>query len=236
MWSHLIGRSDVLILDTETTGLHKNSEIVDLAIIDTTGRTVMDVPVMPQGYIPAGASKVHGLTRPRLKALGARPWPDHHEAFLSTIRSAAVVCVYNLAFDMRMLEQTMGRYGLDDEGVLDQVSEKCIMLDLRPLAPHSPSLAKGRLQVAHAGSGLPPRVRKGRAGPPGSCRLPYGPRSHANGLGQGRLRSSQIGSSPSGAAASGSSWLRALCQAGLRKGRRIGCCGLLRCDPLGSDP
>ena len=129
MWSHLIGRRDVLILDTETTGLHKNSEIVDLAIVDTTGRTVMDVPVMPQGYIPAGAAKVHGLTKARLKALVARPWPDHHGAFLSAIRSAAVVCVYNLAFDMRMLDQTMGRYGLDDEGVVDQVSEICIMLD-----------------------------------------------------------------------------------------------------------
>lgn len=129
MWCDLLGRGDVLILDTETTGLGATAEIVDLAVIDTAGRIVMDVPVMPKGRIPAPASRVHGLTRRRLAALKAKPWPHHHRALLRAIRGASVVCVYNLEFDMRMLMQTMGRHGLDDRAWQNGVSEVCIMLD-----------------------------------------------------------------------------------------------------------
>ena len=58
--SDLLNREDVLILDTETTGLNENAEIV--AIVDTTGTTRYSAPIMPKGRIPS--ADIHGLTQP----------------------------------------------------------------------------------------------------------------------------------------------------------------------------
>ena len=76
-WHGLLGRRDVLIVDTETTGTGAGAEIVDIAIVDTSGKVVYAEPVLPEGRIPSAASAVHGLTRSRLVAMGARPWAEH---------------------------------------------------------------------------------------------------------------------------------------------------------------
>ncbi len=57
--SDLLNREDVLILDTETTGLNENAEIVE--IVDTTGTTRYSAPIMPKGRIPS--ADIRGLTQ-----------------------------------------------------------------------------------------------------------------------------------------------------------------------------
>ena len=54
--------SDPLFLDTETTGLHDDAEIVDVAVIDITGRSVLSTLVRPAGVIPVAATRIHGIT------------------------------------------------------------------------------------------------------------------------------------------------------------------------------
>lgn len=108
----LFDRTDVLILDTETTGLGDRAEIVEIAIIDMTGATRYSALVMPQSRISAEASDIHGLTRKRLRELRATPWPEHHEAIADLLSQATVVLGWNVGFDWRLLEQTAGRYGL----------------------------------------------------------------------------------------------------------------------------
>ena len=87
-WTDLLARRDVLILDVETTGLGDSAEVVEIALLDTAGRVVYDAPIMPQGRIPKGASDIHGLTRKRLKELGARPWPEHQAAIAEALGGA----------------------------------------------------------------------------------------------------------------------------------------------------
>ena len=71
-FGELLNRQDVLILDTETTGLGKAAEVVEIAIVDTTGATRLNTVVMPVGRINSEASDIHGLTRKKLRELKAR--------------------------------------------------------------------------------------------------------------------------------------------------------------------
>lgn len=110
---NLINRTDVLVLDTETTGFTAKSEIVEIAIIDTTGAVRLNELVLPQqARVPAKAVEIHGLSKPKLRQLGARPWPEVHERVCKLISGCDQLLVYNLEFDIRMLEQTAARYGL----------------------------------------------------------------------------------------------------------------------------
>ena len=108
----LFDRTDVLVLDTETTGLGDKAEIVEIAIVDTVGETRYSAPVMPQSRISAEASDIHGLTRKRLRGLNATPWPEHHEIVTDLLANATVVLGWNVDFDWRLLEQTATRYGV----------------------------------------------------------------------------------------------------------------------------
>ena len=125
-WHGLLGRRDVLIVDTETTGTGADAEIVDIAIVDTTGKVVYAEPVLPEGRIPSAASAVHGLTRSRLVAMGARPWAEHHVSVGWAMHDASVLLAYNLAFDVRILRQTAKRYGM---ALHLPAERRCLMLD-----------------------------------------------------------------------------------------------------------
>ena len=78
-WLPLVDREDVLVLDTETTGIGSSAEVIDLAVVDTTGTVRLDTLIMPNDNIPAEASAVHGLTRRMLQrgwraAVAGRAW------------------------------------------------------------------------------------------------------------------------------------------------------------------
>ena len=66
----LLDRADVVVIDTETTGVGARSEVLDVAIIDTTGRVLLDAVSLPQGAIRREVSNMHGLTRDRLRKMG----------------------------------------------------------------------------------------------------------------------------------------------------------------------
>ena len=110
-WPELLDRPDVLILDSETTRLGENGEIVEIAIIDTTGEAVLDRLVLPVGRIAAGAARVHGITRDMLRAADAQPWPATSARAVRLLRAASAVLIYNADFDRDMLEQTAARHG-----------------------------------------------------------------------------------------------------------------------------
>ena len=95
----LLDRKDVLVIDTETTGLDRRSEVLEVAVIDTTGRVLLDTVSLPQGRIPRDASDVHGLTRARLRTMGARPWPAVHAELALLLEDASSVIAWNAEFD-----------------------------------------------------------------------------------------------------------------------------------------
>ena len=119
----LLNRPDVLVVDVETTGLGDRAEVLAVAVIDTTGRVLLDTVSMPQGRIPTEASNVHGLTRPRLRSMGARPWPEVHGELVDLLRGAKIVIAWNVEYDSRLLHQTAKRHGLP----LPSVTWRCAM-------------------------------------------------------------------------------------------------------------
>ena len=112
-FGELLNRQDVLILDTETTGLGKGAEAVEIAIVDTTGATRLSSVVMPVGRINSEASDIHGLTRKKLRELKARHWSEIHDHVCELLNGAAIVTGWNVTFDIRILEQTTGKHDLD---------------------------------------------------------------------------------------------------------------------------
>lgn len=97
----LVNRSDVLYVDTETTGVrYGQDDVIDIGIVDGAGRTLMDQLVRPMVPIPADAAEIHGIsnkdvqTAPRLADL----WAD-----VTTLLSGRVLVSYNADFDKRML-------------------------------------------------------------------------------------------------------------------------------------
>jgi DNA polymerase-3 subunit epsilon len=101
--------SGALVLDTETTGLSEAAEVVELAIIDMSGRVLMDTLVRPTLPIPAAATEIHGITQADVanEPTMADLWP-----ILKGHIDSKPITTYNAEFDMRMLRQSVSQAGL----------------------------------------------------------------------------------------------------------------------------
>ncbi len=95
-----------LYLDTETTGMHRSAEVIEIGIIDDEAHVLFDSLVRPRGLTDPAAARVHGIT-PAMLA-GAPSWVEIWplaEAILSNHR----IGVYNVEFDLRLLKQSHAR-------------------------------------------------------------------------------------------------------------------------------
>lgn len=106
--SSMIDRADVLFLDTETTGLNSSAEIVEIAVVDGLGRTLLDTLVRPRRPIPSDAIAIHGITNAMVAS--APSWVDVYPALSAMLGDAHSVVIYNADFDLRMLSQTNHPY------------------------------------------------------------------------------------------------------------------------------
>ena len=100
---------NALVLDTETTGLGDDAEVVELAVIDCTGAVLLDTLVRPSGPVPAEAAAIHGITDAMLA--DAPTWSEIHDRFCDLVEGRQVV-IYSREFDVRVINQTARRYGL----------------------------------------------------------------------------------------------------------------------------
>lgn len=142
-WRALLDRDDVLILDTETTGLGKGAEVIEVAVLDTTGAVQYESLSLPVGRIQPGARDVRGLTRERLREAGARPWPAVHGELVAILDRAAMVLAWYADFDRRLLRQTAERHGLS----LPRVSWRDMLPEYRAHRGERPG--KGRHESGH---------------------------------------------------------------------------------------
>lgn len=94
--------TDVLFLDTETTGLGKTAEIVDLSIVGLDGTVVFNQLVKPARPIPIDAMLIHGITNEHVD--DAPAWCDVLE-MVRPILHGRLVIAYNSSFDRGMIEQ-----------------------------------------------------------------------------------------------------------------------------------
>lgn len=102
-------KRNCLILDTETTGLGENDEIVEITIIDTAGKPLLNTLVKPSKPIPAAATAIHGITNAMVK--NAPTWPEVSILMCGVIRGETVA-VYNADYDVRLISQTDEIWGV----------------------------------------------------------------------------------------------------------------------------
>lgn len=109
-WARQILENEaVLILDTETTGLKHFDQIVEIAIIDVAGETLINQLIKPTIPIPAEASRIHGITD--ADVADAPTFADIHQE-LTDLAENRLIVIYNADYDVRMVRQSARAAGL----------------------------------------------------------------------------------------------------------------------------
>ena len=103
--------SSAVLLDTETTGLD-GAFIVEIAIMAIDGKELLNMRLNPQVPIPAGASRVHGITDGMVARCPTfqQILPQVEEAI-----RGRVVLIYKASYDMGVLRNELKRAGIDKE-------------------------------------------------------------------------------------------------------------------------
>ena len=98
-----------MFLDTETTGVDPQAEIVEITIINHQGQVLLDTLVKPVNKIPREAMKVHHITNTMVKKspTWVEVWPE-----VAAVLSEQRVGIYNAEFDLRLLKQSHQQAGL----------------------------------------------------------------------------------------------------------------------------
>jgi DNA polymerase III subunit epsilon len=98
-----------VFLDTETTGLDKTAEIVEISILDIDGSVLFDSLVRPSKPIPPEVIRIHHITNDMVR--GAPTWP----VVWPTVRgvlTGRMIAIYNEEFDIRLMKQSHAAYRL----------------------------------------------------------------------------------------------------------------------------
>lgn len=109
-WARKLLADTFVILDTETTGLGGFDQVVQIAVIDTTGSPLLDTLVKPTRPIPAIARGIHGITDAMVES--APTFGDIFNALLMAVGGKRCV-IYNADFDVRMLHQSEQLYQME---------------------------------------------------------------------------------------------------------------------------
>ena len=95
-------------LDTETTGLDRSDEIIEISVIDDSGETLFESLVKPSRPIPEDTMRVHHISNEAVSA--ASTWPVVWTQVRPVLFGRLIV-LYNAEFDLRMISQSHMRYG-----------------------------------------------------------------------------------------------------------------------------
>jgi DNA polymerase-3 subunit epsilon len=108
----LVADPATVFLDTETTGLHSDAEIIELAVVDLDGGVLIDSLVAPSIAIPSESTQIHGLVD--ADVVGAPRWHEIYPSVATLLRGRPIV-VYNADFDRRMIEGCCTASGIEIE-------------------------------------------------------------------------------------------------------------------------
>lgn len=93
-----------IFIDTETTGLDRDAEIVEIAIVDEDENILFESLIKPTKPISKAATDVHGITNADVANAPsfAQVW-----AKLSALIGTKTIVFYNADFDTRMIRQSV---------------------------------------------------------------------------------------------------------------------------------
>lgn len=102
MIANLLNQNNVIV-DTETTGLKYNDEIIEISIIDVWGEVLLDTLVKPTRSIPAEATAINHITNEMVA--DAPAWRDVYPTVMEIIGQRKWIA-WNSKFDARLITQT----------------------------------------------------------------------------------------------------------------------------------
>ena len=89
--------TEYVFLDTETTGLDDDAQVVEIAIVDDTGAVLFESLVKPTVPVEPEAAAIHGIGPDRLAS--APTWPEIAEQVRAALEGKTVV-IFNSDFDV----------------------------------------------------------------------------------------------------------------------------------------
>ncbi|KKL75010.1 hypothetical protein LCGC14_2059140 [marine sediment metagenome] len=92
-----------VFLDTETTGLDRSAEIVNIAVIDHDGTELMNTLVRPTLPIPERTTAIHGI---RNEDVADAPTFADIQLNIGSLLYDRLVVIYNKNFDLRLMKQS----------------------------------------------------------------------------------------------------------------------------------
>lgn len=123
-WARRMLASTGVIVDTETTGLDKRAQVVQLAIVRVDGHVLYNSLLRPTQSIPDDAVAIHGITNERV---ASAPTILSEMRKVRDLLTGVPVIIYNARFDTRILSQSLAAYGLATDW-LPQLDVHCAML------------------------------------------------------------------------------------------------------------
>lgn len=115
--------SDFVVMDTETTGLGPDAEIVEISIIDADGTDLFTSLVRPSMPILPELTAIHGIDNAMVR--NAPTWKDIHDCVMHLFFGRKIA-IYNAPYDLRMLRQCSDFAGCRVPDHLERQS-KCVM-------------------------------------------------------------------------------------------------------------
>jgi len=141
-----IVQKNPVYLDSETTGLDKSAEIVEIAVVDDNGVILINQLVRPSKPIPAEVTRLHGITDEMVAS--AKSWP----ALWPTVRGILLgktIGIYNAEFDVRIMRQSLERYRLPWRENLSTIDVLSLFSEFRgEWDPNRRALRRFRLEDA----------------------------------------------------------------------------------------
>ncbi len=123
VWAKAVLNSNAVILDTETTGVYKDSQVIQLCVIDMQGNVLLDSLFRPTVEISSTAIATHHITKYHLRNA---PMFTAMIDEVKGVLSGRTVIAYNISFDKRMLSQTLQAFNLDSAW-FDKLDWQCAM-------------------------------------------------------------------------------------------------------------
>ncbi|SFU43999.1 3'-5' exonuclease [Xenorhabdus koppenhoeferi] len=114
-------KKDCIVLDTETTGLNNDDEIVEISIINKHGEILLNETIKPIKKIPQDASNIHGIRD--MDMIQSFKWNDIYQQYRK-LTKGKIVIIYNKQYDSRIIRQTCKKYNLPTP----RIQAECAML------------------------------------------------------------------------------------------------------------
>jgi len=107
----LAARDDWVVIDTETTGIGRHDAVVEIAVVGSDGKVVLESLVRPEKKVARGAAEIHGLDEKELRT--APSFPDVYSRLRQVVTDKLVVA-YNAPFDRQILRNTCALHGVPE--------------------------------------------------------------------------------------------------------------------------